>query len=267
MNFKLKALAAALAVVAAAPVLAAPIADGSTGNSDLVMSAWDPVALTSYTMNLNMKLNSFTGASSLSFAPDANMATFLGKVTPGNILWNVLAVDSTGSPNVGGDINALTTAAVTPTGNNIPQNPYLAAGTTQENTYFGSVNNLIPNSGDGNTPTLGTGNSVVHTSTSGTDFAYAGSGVAGDKFGGKFKFSNAGALDQSLNFYKISSTTGTNLTKATVSPFTGGTWTLSSNGALNYAAVAAVPVPAAVWLFVSGLLGLVGVSRRKSTHV
>jgi hypothetical protein len=29
--------------------------------------------------------------------------------------------------------------------------------------------------------------------------------------------------------------------------------------------VAAVPVPAAVWLFGSGLLGLIGVARRKKT--
>jgi hypothetical protein len=30
-------------------------------------------------------------------------------------------------------------------------------------------------------------------------------------------------------------------------------------------AVSAVPVPAAVWLFGSGLLGLVGISRRKKS--
>ena len=126
----------------------------------------------------------------------------------------------------------------------------------------------VPNVGDGFTPTLGTGNSVVHTSTGPTDYGYANSVYAGDKFAGQFpaSFSNAGILNQGLNFYKISSTTGSNLTKATVTPFTGGTWTLSSNGALNYA-VTSVPVPAAAWLFVSGLLGLVGVSRRKSTNV
>jgi hypothetical protein len=30
-------------------------------------------------------------------------------------------------------------------------------------------------------------------------------------------------------------------------------------------AVSAVPVPAAVWLFASGLLGLVGIARRRKT--
>ena len=32
---------------------------------------------------------------------------------------------------------------------------------------------------------------------------------------------------------------------------------------IGFATISAVPVPAAVWLFVSGLLGLVGFARRK----
>lgn len=42
-----------------------------------------------------------------------------------------------------------------------------------------------------------------------------------------------------------------------------GSWTLGTDGMLTYAPVNAVPVPAAAWLFASGLLGLVGVARRK----
>jgi hypothetical protein len=46
-----------------------------------------------------------------------------------------------------------------------------------------------------------------------------------------------------------------------------GKWDLSHDGTLtwNSAAVSAVPVPAAVWLFGSGLLGLAGVARRKQS--
>jgi hypothetical protein len=40
-------------------------------------------------------------------------------------------------------------------------------------------------------------------------------------------------------------------------------WNLSDTGLLTYG-VSAVPVPAAVWLFGSGLLGLVGVARRRT---
>ena len=40
---------------------------------------------------------------------------------------------------------------------------------------------------------------------------------------------------------------------------------IDSSANFNFVAPAAVPVPAAVWLFGSGLLGLVGVARRKKT--
>ncbi|BCO30048.1 hypothetical protein TspCOW1_01510 [Thiohalobacter sp. COW1] len=42
-----------------------------------------------------------------------------------------------------------------------------------------------------------------------------------------------------------------------------GSWNLATNGTLSYDAVSAVPVPAAVWLFGSGLIGLVGIARRR----
>jgi len=51
---------------------------------------------------------------------------------------------------------------------------------------------------------------------------------------------------------------------------TGGTWEFTANTAegsttfsWSSSTVSAVPVPAAVWLFGSGLLGLIGIARRK----
>jgi hypothetical protein len=41
-------------------------------------------------------------------------------------------------------------------------------------------------------------------------------------------------------------------------------FTVNSTSGFNYAQAAVVPVPAAVWLFGSGLLGLIGVARRKA---
>jgi len=40
-------------------------------------------------------------------------------------------------------------------------------------------------------------------------------------------------------------------------------WNLNDTGLLTYGEISAVPVPAAVWLFGSGLIGLVGVARRR----
>ncbi len=46
---------------------------------------------------------------------------------------------------------------------------------------------------------------------------------------------------------------------------TGVTWSLSASNATTYSmTVTAVPVPAAVWLFGSGLIGLIGIARRKA---
>jgi len=76
----------------------------------------------------------------------------------------------------------------------------------------------------------------------------------------------AGLYGSSLGFYHE----GTGLNQAqdaligTTEAFTGK-WTLSGN-TLAYAATA-VPLPAAVWLFGAGLMGLLGLNRRKSMTV
>jgi len=46
---------------------------------------------------------------------------------------------------------------------------------------------------------------------------------------------------------------------------TAARWSFSGESPINYSmTIATVPVPAAVWLFGSGLIGLVGVARRKT---
>ena len=40
-------------------------------------------------------------------------------------------------------------------------------------------------------------------------------------------------------------------------------WRLSSSGELSYGTPAVIPVPAAVWLLGSALVGVLGISRRK----
>lgn len=58
--------------------------------------------------------------------------------------------------------------------------------------------------------------------------------------------------------------TGTGLVSGNGYDATNATWSFSANDATAYSmSVTAVPVPAAVWLFGSGLLGLIGMARRK----
>jgi hypothetical protein len=66
------------------------------------------------------------------------------------------------------------------------------------------------------------------------------------------------ALDQQVTLYGV---TGNNSPGKLQSYVLGSNLTLSSAGVLS---VSSVPLPAAVWLFGSGLLGLIGVGRRKA---
>lgn len=70
-----------------------------------------------------------------------------------------------------------------------------------------------------------------------------------------------------LDFYQVVST-GSSLGTQTLNQFASAagaaTWTLSAAGDLVYSVPSTVPLPAAVWLLGSGLLGLLGVGRRKA---
>ena len=79
---------------------------------------------------------------------------------------------------------------------------------------------------------------------------------------------NSGTLGDSLAFYHwyLDNPGGT---AKVVSAQLAGVWTLSTEGVLSYGApeVAAVPVPAAAWLFGSALAGLGIFPRRRKNHV
>jgi hypothetical protein len=65
-------------------------------------------------------------------------------------------------------------------------------------------------------------------------------------------------LGQSATLYGATANGGTGILQT----YNFGSIEVTSNGTLE--AVTAVPLPAAVWLFGSGLLGLAGIGRRRS---
>ena len=111
---------------------------------------------------------------------------------------------------------------------------------------------------------------AVNVSADGSAYAEA---TWGDRWGNIVSFTTGNALGASSPFFFIapSSNIGTSLVNTTqygfVDPagtFQAASFTLAANGQLSYIVPPAIPVPAAVWLLGSALVGLVGVARRRS---
>jgi len=90
-------------------------------------------------------------------------------------------------------------------------------------------------------------------------------GDHGTAFDGVFKLAVDGGPAATYNLSNLFSTTLTGQTFDFINPNIAGGSNVSNNYQFYISAVnvAAVPVPAAVWLFGSGLLGMAGISRRK----
>lgn len=272
LNATLLALAAGLGVAGNA---SATLDTATSGNSAMIFSAWDPVSGKSYSEALSANLNSFlpNGPSgSLSFAPDATFTSLFGTGATlsgnTNLLWNVAAADSNATLGVGDPGSQFRLAATT----TVPSLPYsVSQGNNSQASgkFQGYISQLNSNTGGcvfgANTGSCG--------STSAADLWNVNNNAAtwGAAAGLAGIYSTAAGIGQSLFFLLTASSGGSNTTQTGKTWYldsTGAneTWTLQNNGTLVWSgssAVSSVPVPAAVWLLGSGLMGLIGVARRR----
>ena len=245
MKLKMKALAAAVALTVAGSANAA-IDDFASGDGELFFSVRDNVNKTSYVLDLNIKLSQFNGNANLTFN---DMANFVAG-SSGDLSWAVMAGDSVGAGSVGG-LHYMTTAAA---GSDAilggMNNGTLQNWNAMDAAYLSNVNGVI-----------GTGNSVTSTIN---DYSYFTPDM--DTWSLNSPVSATAGLGQSQNFYLLSNSASTILGKGQLVKVTEmiGTWKLDATTGLTYSAV---PVPPALWLLGSALLGLVGVARRKSQNV
>ena len=254
-QWKLKALAAALAVAVVGPAHAL-IADSVSGNGELFFTIYDNVTQTSYTRDLGLTIDNFVTAAggttvnlpaSFTVAADSTLTTFLGGFSlaqQGTLLWNIGAMDGVGLERY------LTTAL------SMPGPSGSAAVMTNSSLklldaadQFTSLTNAL-----GTHPgTLATNGS--NTASAANDgLAFGGSGLWGNNWGGKANFNTTqNGLGSSNNFWLLFQNGTANLNRSFYA--SAGTFTLESDGDLVFGTLSAVPVPAAVWLLGSGLVG------------
>jgi hypothetical protein len=267
MKLKLSFLAGALALAVTGQASAAINGVSTTGNGDLILSIWDTTTLTSYTKDLGITMDSFlsgpvvNGGNSFvagdagnaglgSWAADATLTSFLAGANAATTSWNIVAMDSTGAGANGYRFLSTSTGATPSAIANTPLKTY----NSTPDAYMNAINVLA-----------GTNTSVATNSAAGS--AYAGATSFGNNFGGKANFSNTAGLGVSQNFYFLTPSSPSGIAQATVGQFanTAGasSWTLASNGALNYT-VAAVPEPGEWALMLSGfgLIGFIATRRR-----
>ncbi len=266
MKLKLKALVAAVALVAAGSANAAVTGGQAATGSSLMFEAWDTVSGLGMVQSLGETYASALTMSTLNFNLDsATFSSLLGTDTAGTGLnWKVFSVmhndyGGASAPNSLGGYGLLTTVSKLPGLGFREDSSQLASlllsqGDTAGTGHLGDINAALGTPTYGIIPNGNVANAGPSGGGGGAGNAYYGNFIGGD--GGRVGFG-------SLDFYKYANDPDTYALLENKLGGTGAQFTLASTGNVSFGAPAAVPLPAAAWLFGSGLLGQGGIGRRR----
>lgn len=252
------------------PMPDAPLTPGGTdGNGGLIVSAYDSVRGVSITEYLGLNLNDFLpgntnatpdGGLVLDFGVIQGWGSIFGASNASDIKYTVTAADylrnSTADAYLGSSL--LTTLA--PGVSTTIRNNAMYGAITAERSFIGGALN-----GAGGCAGL---NPCVANQA--TDGSYAGAAAWGDRYNNQLPVSAAASVGTAMGFYQVSASSNNQFANATVMQYANATgiaqWLLGADGHLTYSLGGApVPLPAAVWLLLSGLVGMGTVSRRRTT--
>ena len=282
MNLKLKTLVAAMAMVAGGTFMGGAqaalistdngiVSGGGTGAGNLFLSVIDTVNRRSFLLNTNITANQFRANPNASqLISNAALSQFLVDAGPGvnnidSVRWNLAAISNTrpGGLDVTnfGILSTATPGSLVDPTTVPPGNIALDNSITNATGYLTAANRFdaagTPLGAD-----LATQDYVIVPDG---NTAYHNGGAWAGTWGGTTTFTNEAAIGTAQDFWFIH--TDPNETDFTsLVDLQPGTWKLdfvAGNAALTYTATSAVPIPAAVWLLGSGLIGLIGVARRR----
>ena len=267
MKLKLKTLFVAIAMTVTGVAQAAIFTDGyqggagagqGTGAGELILTVYDPGRAQSLVLDLNLTANQFR-FSNASLANTFNVTDSLlksfiaGSSNQSAMRWNIGGISNMGP---GPDLGLLSTngnagAFIDPTQRPATGSAILTGMGNYE--FYANNNNALF--------TAANPNSAISSATANSGYF---SGVWGPSIGGALRYDNTitGFTGTQLMSFIYADAADTINNAPFATAFANGQWKVDATlGKVSY--VAAVPVPAAVWLLGSGLMGLIGISRRR----
>jgi hypothetical protein len=259
------ASAAASAAVPSVPPQPAPApipsTDVATG-SGLIVSIWDSVRGVSLVDYVGLNESQFLPGNT-NATPDAGLVLNFGSISGyssvfggsdnANIQYTISSALYNGA--LSGRVLE-TTLAAAPAGN--IRNSAIGNAVASSRSFTGNLN-------------ANCANANPCTAATNTDATYAGQTSWAEKYGNNLPLSAAASVGTAMGFYLLSTTSTSPTSNGTVQRYGNSTgfasWLLGTDGSLTYSLAGAggpnVPLPAAVWLFLSGMVGFGTVARRR----